>query len=247
MVHNVSASPKCYGAYRYLQDRGITDAHIKKYSLQYSADMKCPFCAGTGKHIGDWERFWAEGKTSRQNCVFCGTDELKGDGWNPFGDMIIIPTYENGDLVHFQGRIVNPRYENQSRYMNPKGSRNEIVGFYDLLQEDDSIFITEGPFDAMTLFNYSSTYLMGGHLSEHQIQKLLRKNPKELILVPDHESDSEKEEKNLENIRKNIERIKSVVPPSVKVCIYKWYENYSGKDINEASTTTVEQSLIHFI
>jgi len=139
---------------KYLIKRGIGPRHIKKFNLHYSDATKCWYCHGTGFNEDD---------------EFC--DLCNGTGYNQYYNKVIIPTYEKGKLIYFQGRNLNET--NELRYMNPKLPRMQVVYFYDLLKENDDIYITEGPFDAMTLLDYSCTCLMSMKMSDPQILKIV--------------------------------------------------------------------------
>jgi hypothetical protein len=217
-----------------LMEKNITPKHIKKYKLKYVDDPMCWHCYG-------------EGKVDGEECPVCD----HGNGKNPYYGFIIIPTYEKGNLVYFQAR--NTDRKSNFRYRNPRLPRTQVVGFYDLLEEGDRIFITEGPFDAMTLTNYSATYLMGNRLSDPQILKILAKKPREIIFVPDYDKEEETRNNIFRALKKNIDRIKfHRVDKDIKIGVYHWYDKYKHKlvngkkDINDINLNVIEDDLIQY-
>ncbi len=218
--------------YQYLANRGITDKHIKKYNLMYSDAKKCGKCHGEGYTDDEDE------------CSMC-----KGTGKNFFYSRVIIPTYENKNLVYLQGRTIND-YSNEIRYQNIQAPRLQVVYFYDLLEENEDIFISEGPIDAMTLFDYNVTSLLNTVVSEPQILKLKKKNPKRIIYIPDYDETRAKRQrvsKTLsENIRKTIEWTDHQIP----VGVFHWGKmlidnnKHINKDINGSKVCHVNEQYI---
>jgi DNA primase len=214
-------------AFRYLIHREIGPAHIKKFNLKFCDEENCWVCGGTGT-------------VEEETC-----DNCAGRGKNPYYNYIIIPTYENGKLVYYQGRNLDK--ESDFRYRNPRIPRLQVVYFYDLLKENDSIYIAEGPFDAMTMINYSATCLMGNRMSDPQILKILKKHPKEIIFVPDYDETPEKREAMNKSLRKNIDRIQYLNSNGVRIGVYRWYKKYKGKDVSEAQVTEVDRDLVKYV
>ena len=221
-------------AIRFIMSKNLGFEHVKKFNLQYVNDYNCWHCGGTGEFDGE-------------DCSICD----KSSGKNPYYGFLIIPTYENGNLVYFQSR--NTDKTSSFRYRNPPIPRIQVVGFYDLLKENDRIFITEGPMDAMTLINYSSTYLMGNKLSDPQVKKILNKKPTEIIFVPDYDKDPETRTRIFKTLDKNIAKIKyHLDDENIKIGVYEWYKKYKNKlvngkkDINDLGLTTIEEDLIKY-
>ena len=105
---------------------------------------------------------------------------------------IIIPSYEDGALVYFQGRDYTDK--STLRYKNPPKEiqqKNIIVPFYDLIMPNEILFISEGPWEAI---QYSGTYMLGPGLSDRQIYKIKKKNPKAIYIVPDNDETARSEE-----------------------------------------------------
>jgi hypothetical protein len=98
---------------------------------------------------------------------------------------IIIPSYENENLVYFQARDYTSK--STMRYKNPPKEiqkKSIIVPFYDLLLPNEILFISEGPWEAI---QYGGTYMLGSVLSDRQIYKIKQKNPKAIYFVPDND------------------------------------------------------------
>lgn len=213
-------------AFLYLMRRGIEARHINKFQLKYVKDDSCWICGGQGI-LGD------------RDCSNCNAT-----GKNFYFQKIIIPTYENGNMVYFQARDFTG---GSFRYMNPKLGKTQVVYFYDLLKEGDRIFITEGPFDAMTLFDYSATCIMGSVISEPQVMKILKKKPKEIIFVPDFDPDEETKIKIISTMMKNIKKVRALSDNKIEVGVFKWNKLSQKKDINEAGLTTVNDAYISYV
>ena len=193
------------------------------------------FCHGTGYDEDD------------DKCGMC-----LGRGNNLFYRRVIIPSYENGNLVFFQGRAIdNATYEDKVvRYMNPRAPRMQVVYFYDLLKENEDIYITEGPMDAMSLIDYSCTCLLSQTISDPQVLKIAQKHPKRVIFIPDYDETAGKRETVFGNMEANIAKFVRLTDGKIPVGIYHWYRAFSDsdlkrfKDINGAGITQVDPSLI---
>lgn len=127
---------------------------------------------------------------------------------------IIIPTYEDGCLVYFQARDYTGkselRYKNPPKEIQPKSI---IVPFYDLIIPNEILFISEGPWEAI---QYSGTYMLGPVISDRQIFKIKKKNPKAIYFVPDNDETGRRK------LIKNLQHIKSFM--SCPIYIVKWWK-----------------------
>lgn len=132
---------------------------------------------------------------------------------------IIIPTYEDGKLVYFQARDYTGKSE--LRYKNPPKElqlKSIIVPFYDLILPNEILFISEGPWEAI---QYSGTYMLGPVISDRQIFKIKKKNPKAIYFVPDNDETGRRK------LIKNLGHIKSFL--SCPIYIVKWWkDNYAN-------------------
>jgi len=142
---------------------------------------------------------------------------------------IIIPSYEDKNLVYFQARD----YTNKStmRYKNPIKEiqkKSIIVPFYDLIIPEEILFISEGPWEAI---QYGGTYMLGSRLSDRQIYKIKKKNPKAIYIVPDNDETARR------GLGKNVSLLKRYM--DCPVYISKWwkgkYKNF--KDPIDAGIT----------
>ena len=219
-------------ALSYLKSRGIGEKHIRKYQLSYSDTKRCPKCHGDGYDDDD------------DQCSFCN-----GTGINFFYSRVIIPSYEKGNLIYLQGRTIFDG-GSELRYQNIKAPRLQVVYFYDLLNEGDDIYICEGPVDAMTLFDYSTTALLNTKISDPQVTKILRKKPRRIIFVPDYDETVAKRERIKGAIAENMRKIMEQSNHEVDLGIYDWPRMLedSGreikKDINAAHITYVDEEYI---
>lgn len=132
---------------------------------------------------------------------------------------IIIPSYEDGNLVYFQGRD----YSNKSemRYKNPPKDiqrKSIIVPFYDLIMPNEILFISEGPWEAI---QYSGTYMLGPGLSDRQIYKIKKKNPKAIYLIPDNDETARRK------LSKNVSLLRSYI--DCPIYIVKWWKDELAK------------------
>jgi len=221
-------------AIMFLMSKNLGLDEIKKYNLMYIDDPDCWHCHGSGLVDGE-------------DCPTCD----RSSGRNPYYGFMIIPTYENGKLVYFQAR--NTDKSSEFRYRNPPIPRIQTVYFYDQLKRNDRIFITEGPFDAMTLGNYSTTCVMGNKMSDPQALKILALEPTEIIFVPDYDKDPATRENIFKALRKNIEKIKfHSQNEKLKIGVYEWYNRYKDKlvngkkDINDLNLRIIEEDLIKY-
>lgn len=211
----------------YLFKRNIKEKHINKFGLKYVNDNKCWVCGGE-KYI------------QGEKCLNC-----KGTGFNFYHGRIIIPTYENEKLVYFQGRDFLNRNK-KYKYMNPSVSRSQVVYFYDLLPEGERIFITEGPIDAMTLYDYPTTSMMGNKISIAQAKKILWKKPKEIIFVPDNDPDPNTKKLIIKNTALNAKSILEFADYPLKVGVYNWFKFSDEKDLNSANIDYVDEDYIFY-
>ena len=126
-----------------------------------------------------------------------------GMGFCDYGrwkDRLIIPVYEDFELKGFVGRsIYDPpkelskagekvwaRFNSYKKILNPKGfSSSRLIYNYDNIE--DKIIITEGIFDAISVFPYGVA-LFGKHMSTYQQSKILLKKPKQIYVMLDSDA-----------------------------------------------------------
>ena len=110
------------------------------------------------------------------------------------------------------------------------------------------MYITEGPFDAMTLYDYNATCLMNLKFEDPKILKLAARKPKRIIFVPQWDETEEKHTADTA-LNHNVARTFRLAP-GIPVGILRWYDAFScsdrPKDINEAQVTEVDENLIEW-
>ncbi len=132
-------------------------------------------------------------------------------------NRIIIPSYEEGNLVYFQARDYTGK--SNLRYVNPPKEiqqKSIVIPFYDQIIEEQPIFISEGPWEAI---QYSGTYMLGPMLSDRQVYKLKKKKPTSVYFIPDNDETGR---------RKLVGNINSICRfMDIPIYIIKWW---SGKE-----------------
>lgn len=211
----------------YLQKREFTPAIIEKYGLKYIDYEICPYCNG-------------ERQIDGEKCWYC-----KGWGKNKYHGRIYVPTYEDGNLVYFQARDFIGR-DKKWKYMNPSVPRKQIVYFYDFLPENERLFGTEGPFDAMYLNEYPATALMGNKISKPFAEKILWKRPKQFIFIPDFDKNVNTRKQILSNLTFNIKKLREEASYSIEIGVYNWFSLTDAKDLNAGGINYVDDDLIIF-
>jgi DNA primase len=147
-----------------------------------------------------------------------------------YNKMIFIPFYEDGELVYFLCRDFTEK--NILRYNNPKGlnSKNYV---YNIDRIEDTVFIFEGVFDAMSLEDQVGTAMLSSDLGKEQAIKIINKIPRTIIFVPDNDEIGKK------TLEKNIKLMLKYKPPSINfdILVYKIEE---VKDFSETGKNFIE-------
>jgi DNA primase len=109
-------------------------------------------------------------------------------GW--YENRILIPCFENGEMVYFSGRTWLPDQENP--YMNPSAKsvplgRENVVFNIDSLVPGEPCIVVEGQLNAMML-GLRATACLGKAISETHIEKLLAKRCSEYICALDDDA-----------------------------------------------------------
>ena len=92
-----------------------------------------------------------------------------------YENRIVVPYMFGDEMYYFQARTI-PGYDGFPKYLNPSSKTgakcSEILYPYD--DQADSLVVTEGPFDAITLQNcgVNATCTQGSHVSNTQMQEL---------------------------------------------------------------------------
>lgn len=86
-----------------------------------------------------------------------------------FANRIIIPLYQDGKLVYFQGRRIFDTMDN--KYLNPVVDKNNIIPNIDNLLPDDDIIIAEGILDMYSI-EYNYTCCLGSYISDDFLKQI---------------------------------------------------------------------------
>lgn len=162
-----------------------------------------------------------------------------GLGYFPISDKeysgrIFIPFYENEKLVYFLARSY---IGSELRYKNPPGLNTDVIFNYDNI--DDTVFIFEGAFDAMSLDNYPGTAILSNKMKEGQAKKLMGiKTLKNIVFVPDKDPEVETRKLILENMIKNQALLNSCKRMSRNVNFYIYNIPNGYKDFSEYKQKT---------
>lgn len=146
-----------------------------------------------------------------------------------FDKRIIIPFWENGELVYFVARD----YGGASgiKYKNPTGVGNrDFIYNYDKIK--DEVIIAEGIMDILSLDEQVGFPIMSAHLSRTQVIKMFEKMPKRIIIVPDTDKTGS------ETLQRNIDIIYLYKPASVKIEFGVYHIPDGFKDLNELKERT---------
>lgn len=135
---------------------------------------------------------------------------------NMFELGIFIPFFENEELVYYILRNVDR--SSKLRYDNPRGiNATSFIFNYDNIKEGDTICITEGVFDAISIQNYVGTAMLTSSMSKDQASKIFDKAPERIIYIPDNDEAGER------FIQRNMNMMIRYKPPSLdtKFFIYR--------------------------
>ena len=145
--HALFATAEAKNALAYLNNRGIDEKIIKRYSIGFASKEPSHLYKEFKKQFSDevLEKAGLVLKTS------------KGDYIDRFRNRIIIPIHdENGDIVAFGARAIdegqNPKYLNSSDSLIYNKSKL-LYGLYfakEAIKQSDSIIIMEGYFDVIS-------------------------------------------------------------------------------------------------
>lgn len=146
-----------------------------------------------------------------------------------YSGRIFIPFYENDELVYFLARSYTG---SELRYKNPAGLSTDVIFNYDKIE--DTVFIFEGVFDAMSLDNYPGTAILSNKMKEGQAKKLMGiSSLKNVVFVPDKDAKTDTRKLILENLIKNQELLNKYKRISKKVNFFVYNIPDGYKDFNE--------------
>ena len=146
-----------------------------------------------------------------------------------YNERVIIPFYENGKIVYFITRAIDPN--NPIRYFNASGlDSKQYVFNIDKINEE--VVIAEGSFDAMSITtDQAATALLSADIGLTQLEKIFKKKPKSLIYVPDHDETGRKK------MDSNIKKILTYCPYT-GLEIYIFDVPNGCKDLNDMKIKT---------
>jgi DNA primase len=98
-----------------------------------------------------------------------------------YANRIILPSYDrDGKLNYWVGRT----YINQKpKYLNPDSDKEEIIFNECCLNWDSTIYIVEGPFDHIVVYN--SIPILGKKISDKLMTNLLTKSTADIVILMD--------------------------------------------------------------
>jgi DNA primase len=104
-----------------------------------------------------------------------------------FKNRIIIPIFENNDIVYFQARRL-PGTDIQPKYINPDSEKSMVVLNESKFNPLMYIIVTEGLLDAFSA-GVQATTCLGKEISDEFIELLLSKTEKGVIVAFDNDED----------------------------------------------------------
>ena len=108
---------------------------------------------------------------------------------------IIIPIYDNGKIVYFQGRAISNDME--PKFKNPLVEKSHIIMNHEYFKRDKVIIVTEGIVDAMMVGEHQGTCVLGGSVSDDFLSSILKRTDKGVIIAVDNDERGEIERKKL--------------------------------------------------
>lgn len=101
-----------------------------------------------------------------------------------FENRIIIPLYQDGKLVYFQGRRIKSTMEN--KYLNPVVDKSNIIPNINNLIPDDDIIIAEGILDMYSI-EYNYTCCLGAYISDDFLDQIFNISKNNVIIALDND------------------------------------------------------------
>ncbi len=172
-------------AIEYLHSRGLSDETINHFKLGYcDSDVGIPFWHEQANDCGQviYFKYLNEDKNeiSKEEMEFL---HVLGVWRHRFENRITIPIFHNNTVVYMTSRAFP---EQKVKHLHQHGKRTYAFN-HDAIYTDNQIFITEGPFDCMTLHQngFASIGLMGANIITHEIIEDLQR--KQVYIVFDSE------------------------------------------------------------
>jgi DNA primase len=102
-----------------------------------------------------------------------------------YSHRVIVPSYDsNGELNYFTGRSWLPK--KKPKYKNPDLPREEIIFNESLINWDSTIYIVEGPFDHIVVYN--SIPMLGKDLHSKLFDSIIKKSNSWVVVLLDDDA-----------------------------------------------------------
>lgn len=139
-----------------------------------------------------------------------------------YQNRFILPVYEGGDLVYFQGRAMHDYM--QPKYLNPVVIKENIVLNNEYFDQTKHIIICEGLIDAWMVEDNQGTSCLGASISEDFLGKVINSTAMSVIVALDNPLIDESGFKNYEKL------LESKYGKQIK---YFFMPNDTDKDLND--------------
>lgn len=113
---------------------------------------------------------------TRRNVMVAYTGKYK--------NRFIIPVYENGEMVYFQGRAMNN--DIQPKFLNPVVVKENIILNRESFDPDKFIIVSEGLVDAFMIEDDQGTTCLGASISDAFLENILPLSRKGVIVALDN-------------------------------------------------------------
>lgn len=149
-----------------------------------------------------------------------------------FKGRIIIPIWNNGKMVYFQGRRAFPGME--PKYLNPEADKSNIIFNVENFNKDKYIVLTEGLLDADSVGTQGTT-ILGKEVSDEMIKELSNHTNVGIIIAMDNDADGNKKTNTLIKTHRELKYF--IMPKKYKKI----------KDLNSLKTNINIESIYDFV
>ncbi len=154
-----------------------------------------------------------------------------------YKNRFIIPVYENGDLIYFQGRAINN--DMTQKYFNPDVVKEDIVLNKESFDPEKFIIVSEGLIDAFMVEDDQGTTCLGASVSDDFLEKIIPLSNKGVIIALDN---PKIDESGYGNYRKLVEESKY----SKKLWYFFMPDNVT-KDLNDLKLSDKNINIYEFV
>ncbi len=154
-----------------------------------------------------------------------------------YKNRFIIPVYENGDMIYFQGRAINDDME--QKYFNPDVVKENIVLNKEVFDPEKYIIVSEGLIDAFMVEDNQGTTCLGASVSDDFLEKVVPFSSKGVIIALDN---PKLDESGFNNYLKIIEKSKYA-----KTLRYFFMPGDSCKDLNDVKLEDKKINIYDFV